>query len=235
LTAKANRTSPAHFTRKTFDFLRELAKNNNREWFKANKDRYERDVQTPAFNFIQDFSSHLNKLSPHFRADPRPVGGTLFRIYRDIRFSKDKSPFKTHTGIQFRHTHGKDAHAPGFYLHLDPEGCFMGLGIWRPDGKTLKRIREGLVEDPKGWRKATSGAAFKKRLELTGDSLVRPPAGFDPNHPLIDDLRRKDFVAMASIPQAAVTDPGFLKEYAAMCRAGAPFISYLCGVLDLPF
>ncbi len=224
-----------HFTRKTFDFLRELARNNNREWFKANKEVYETDVQGPAFLFIQDFSTHLARMSPHFRADPRPVGGSLFRIYRDVRFSKDKSPFKTHAGIQFRHMQAKDAHAPGFYLHLEPKGCFVGLGIWRPNGPAVKKIREGLVEDPGRWKRAVSGKAFKERFELSGDRLVRPPAGFDPAHPLMDDLKRKDYVAMAGISQAQVTAPGFLQEFAGYCRAGLPFVSYLCRVLDLPF
>ena len=107
-----------YFNRKLFIFLKDLAENNNREWFKANKDRYDEDVKEPALAFVQAFSAKLEKLSPHFRADPRANGGSLFRIYRDTRFSKDKSPYKTYTGIQFRHYAAKDAHAPGFYLHL---------------------------------------------------------------------------------------------------------------------
>jgi uncharacterized protein (TIGR02453 family) len=223
-----------YFTRKTFAFLRELAENNNREWFSANKGRYEEEIKGPALAFIRDFAPHLAKLSPHFRADPRPVGGSLFRIYRDTRFSKDKSPYKTHTGIQFRHELGKDAHTPGFYLHLEPKQCFVGLGIWRPDGKTVKKIRDGLVEDPKGWKKAVAGAAFKKRLALSGDRLVRPPRGVDPEHPLLEDLKWKDYVASARISQKAVMDPGLIKEYTAYCKAGLPFVAFLCKTLDLP-
>jgi uncharacterized protein (TIGR02453 family) len=223
-----------HFSRKTFSFLRDLAKNNNRDWFQANKGRYEEDVKVPALEFIQDFSSHLAKLSPHFRADPRASGGSLFRIYRDVRFSKDKSPYKTYTGIQFRHERGKDAHAPGFYLHLEPKQCFVGLGIWHPGGKTLKKIREGLVKDPKGWKKAVSGSAFKRRLTLSGDRLVRPPRGFDPEHALIQDLMWKDYVASSKLTQKDVMEPDFIKEYAAYCRAGLPFVSFLCRVQGLP-
>jgi uncharacterized protein (TIGR02453 family) len=223
-----------YFTRKTFTFLRDLAENNNREWFNANKDRYEETVKSPALEFIQDFAPRLGKLSPHFRADPRANGGSLFRIYRDTRFSKDKSPYKTYTGIQFRHEAGKDAHAPGFYLHLEPKQCFVGLGIWRPDGPTLKKIRGGLVEDPKGWKKAITGGAFKRRFELAGDRLVRPPKGFDPEHSLIEDLKWKDYVAMAKLSQKAVMDPGFLTEFAAFCRAGLPFVSFLCRALKVP-
>jgi uncharacterized protein (TIGR02453 family) len=223
-----------YFNRKLFTFLKDLAENNNREWFKANKDRYDEDVKEPALAFVQAFSANLEKLSPHFRADPRANGGSLFRIYRDTRFSKDKSPYKTYTGIQFRHYAAKDAHAPGFYLHLEPKECFVGLGIWRPDGPTVKKIREGLVEDPKIWKKVISGAAFKRRLELTGDRLVRPPRGFDPEHPLVEDLKWKDYIAHTRLSQKAVMDPDFLKEFTGFCRAGLPFVSFLCKSLGLP-
>jgi uncharacterized protein (TIGR02453 family) len=224
-----------HFTTKTFAFLRDLAENNNREWFQANKDRYEEEVKGPALEFIRDFSEPLKALSPHFRADPRANGGSLFRIYRDTRFSKDKSPYKTFSGIQFRHDRGKDAHAPGFYLHIEPKQCFVGLGIWHPDGKTLKRIREGLVEDGKGWKKAVSGKAFRDHLELSGDSLVRPPRGFEQEHPLIEDLKRKDFIAVARLTQGEVTAPDFLKGFTKYCRAGSPFMAYLCKTLGLQY
>jgi uncharacterized protein (TIGR02453 family) len=223
-----------HFSGRTFGFLRDLARNNNRQWFHGNKERYEADVKGPALEFIQDFSAHLNKLSPHFRADPRASGGSLFRIHRDIRFSKDKSPFKTYTGIQFRHEEGKDAHAPGFYLHLEPRQCFVGLGIWRPDGKTLRKIREAIAHDPGAWKKAVSGKEFRRRLELSGDRLVRHPRGFDPEHPLIEDLMWKDYVAVARLTQKSVTESGFMNEYAAYCRAGMPFVAFLCEALELP-
>jgi uncharacterized protein (TIGR02453 family) len=223
------------FTRKTFRFLEDLRANNDRNWFKENKDRYEDYVKAPAIRFILDFAPSLKAISPHFRADPRAVGGSLFRIYRDTRFSKDKSPYKTHTGIQFRHEQGKSAHAPGFYLHLEPGECFIGLGLWRPDGRTLKRIREGLVENPDGWRKAISEKAFRDRFALGGDRLVRAPRGFDPEHPLVEDLKRKDFVAMASFPSERAIDPDFMSVFAEHCRSGAPMMAYLCGLLGLPF
>jgi uncharacterized protein (TIGR02453 family) len=224
-----------YFKRNMFDFLRDLAKNNNREWFQDNKSRYEEEVKGPALEFIQAFSIRLKALSPHFRADPRASGGSLFRIYRDIRFSKDKSPYKTYTGIQFRHDRGKDAHAPGFYLHLEPGECFAGLGIWHPDGKTLRKIRDGLVEDGEGWKKAISGKAFRGRLVLSGDSLIRPPKGFDPEHPLIEDLKRKDFVAIARLSDKEITESGFLEEYGKYCQAGSPLMAFLCKVLDVPY
>lgn len=224
-----------YFTPDTFAFLEDLAANNNREWFDRNKARYETAVKGPAVRFIGDFAPHLKKISAHFRADPRPVGGSLFRIYRDTRFSKDKSPYKTYVGIQFRHDKGKDVHAPGFYLHLQPGECFAGVGIWHPDADALRSIRDAIVEDPAGWKRAVNGKAFKDRLELTGDSLSRPPQGYDPQHPLIEDLKRKDFIAVVSYTESALKSTGFLEKLAQDCRAGSSMVKYLCGALGLAF
>lgn len=232
---KVDEKPGVYFTKKTFAFLKELARNNNREWFQANKSAYEEEVKEPSLRFIVDFADHLEGLSPHFRADPRGNGGSLFRIYRDTRFSRDKSPYKSYTGIQFRHAAGKDAHAPGYYLHLEPGGCFFGLGIWHPDGKTLRKIREGLVSDVPGWKKAVGGKAFRSRMEFTGDSLVRSPRGFDPEHPLMEDLKRKDFIAVAPLTQKAVTDAGFMTEFTKLCKAGNPLMAFLCKTLEIPF
>ncbi len=224
-----------YFTPATFTFLKDLASSNNREWFQENKERYERQVKEPALRFITDFAPHLKKTSPHFRADPRAVGGSLFRIYRDVRFSKDKSPYKTHTGIQFRHDQGKDAHAPGFYLHIEPGQVFAGVGSWHPDSATLRLFREAIVEDPGGWKRAARGKRFRSIFELEGESLVRPPRGFDPEHPLVEDLMRKDFIGVSHLSQNAVTDPGFMHEFAKMCSASAPFMRFLCAAVGAPF
>jgi uncharacterized protein (TIGR02453 family) len=109
----AQATKQASFSPELFSFLAELRANNNRDWFAANKDRYEEDLLEPALAFIAAFAPRLEKISPHFRAEARPSGGSLFRIYRDTRFSKDKSPYKTNVGIHFRHEQAKDAYAPG--------------------------------------------------------------------------------------------------------------------------
>jgi uncharacterized protein (TIGR02453 family) len=185
--------------------------------------------------FVTDFAVPLRRISRHFRADPRPVGGSLFRIHRDTRFSKDKSPYKTHVGIQFRHDLGKDVHAPGFYVHLEPGNVFIGAGIWHPDPATLKRIRDWMVEDPAAWKRASRGRRFRSRLELSGDSLVRAPAGYSTDHPLIEDLRRKDFIGVCELSPSAARGGDFLDESAAVCRAGAPLVRYLCKALDIPF
>lgn len=225
----------SHFNKATFDFLDELAANNRRDWFDANKSRYKADVQEPALRFIADFAAPLKRISPHFRADPRPVGGSLFRIYRDTRFAKDKSPYKTQIGIQFRHDQGKDAHAPGFYIHIEPANVFVAAGIWHPDGATLKRIRDAITEDPAAWKRAARGGAFTSRFELAGDSLKRAPAGYAVDHPLIDDLRRKDFIGVCQLSAAAAKRADFQAECAALCKAGAPLVKYLCKALTLPF
>src|SRR2546423_4311299 len=181
------------FSPSLFSFLGELRDNNTREWFAENKARYVEHVQEPAIEFIAEFAPFLERISPNFRADARPVGGSLFRIYRDVRFSKDKTPYKTHVGIHFRHRSAGDAHAPGFYLHLEPGGVFAATGMWRPDAASARSVRNALAEDPRGWRRA-AGGAFGDRYHLIGDALKRPPPGFEANHPLIEDLKRKDFV-----------------------------------------
>src|SRR5919197_1365911 len=110
-----------HFTPELFQFLRQLKRNNDRDWFAKNKQRYIDDVQQPVLDFVSDVGAGLRKLSKNLVADPRPSGGSMFRIYRDTRFSKDKSPYKTAVGIHFRHERAQDAHAPGYYLHIGPE------------------------------------------------------------------------------------------------------------------
>ena len=225
----------AYFTKATFGFLKELAANNNRPWFEKNKPRYEDHVKEPAMRFITEFRPCLKKISPHFRADPRPVGGSMFRIYRDTRFSKDKSPYKTFTGIQFRHELGKDAHAPGFYLHLEPGSAFIGLGCWHPDSGSVRSIRDAIIEDSAGWKRAAHGKKFTARFGLEGESLSRHPRGVDPEHPLIDDLKRKDFIGVAHVSQKMITARGFLEEFTDACKDGKGLMQFLCKAVGAPF
>jgi uncharacterized protein (TIGR02453 family) len=217
-----------YFTEKTFRFLKDLEAHNEREWFQANKARYEEDLVGPALQFIVDFAGPLAKISPHFRADPKPVGGSLFRIYRDTRFSKDKSPYKTFAGLHFRHEAGKDAHTPGFYLHIQPGQCFAGAGLWHPDGKATQLVRERIDHRQKEWKSAVTGKRFRDVLELSGDQLKRAPRGFDPEHPLVDDLRRKDFVAVAMLTQKEVTGSGLMERFTTCAKAAAPLVRFLC-------
>ena len=203
-----------------FEFLRQLKRHNNRDWFAGNKQRYEEVVRDPALYFIAAFAPHLQKLSPHFVADPRPTRGSLFRIYRDTRFSSDKTPFKTHVGIHFSHACGKDAHAPVFYLHLDPEGCFAAAGVWHPDNSALTKIRTAIVDQPEAWAKV------RRKLELEGDALKRPPRGFDPEHRFIEDIKRKDFVASVGLTEEQICGPKFMGDFAAACRTLLPLVEF---------
>ena len=217
----------AFFQPELFEFLRQLKRHNNRNWFAKNKPRYEQAVRDPALAFIAGFAPHLHKLSPHFVADPRPARGSLFRIYRDTRFSSDKTPFKTHVGIHFSHSSGKDAHAPVFYLHLEPDNCFAAAGVWHPDQSALTRIRMAIAAEPAPWAKV------RRKLKLEGDILKRPPRGFDPNHRFIEDIRRKDFVASVALTEQQVCSDGFRSQYAACCRTMLPLVQFTTRALGL--
>jgi uncharacterized protein (TIGR02453 family) len=223
-------TEQPSFDPELFGFLSELERHNDRDWFAANKSRYEADLVEPALAFIEDFEPHLNAISPHFRADARRVGGSLFRIYRDTRFSKDKTPYKTTAGIYFKHERSKEVHAPGFYLHLAPGDVFAGGGIWHPDTKTAYAIREAIAADPDGWQGATAGIELGR-----GDALRRVPQPFDKEHPLADDLKRKDFAAIERLGEDAATAPGFLQAYGAACNSMAPLMRFLCGAVGVRF
>ena len=237
---------PSPFTPALFDFFRELREHNEKPWFEANRDRYEDDVLEPCKAFVLAFRPYLREISPHFQAEPRIRGGSLFRIHANLRFNPGGPPYKEQTGIQFRHVGGEDVHAPGFYLHLEPGGepgsgpggsggCFVGLGIWRPDRGTLTTLRDAMVDDPDAWRAAAHGRAFREVFELGGESLQRGPVGFDRDHPLIDDIKRKDLVAMAHLSEDEVVADGFVEGFAERCRAGAPFVAWLCRTVGAAF
>ncbi|NIW23457.1 MAG: TIGR02453 family protein, partial [Gammaproteobacteria bacterium] len=183
-------TAFAGFSDASIAFLSELAANNNRDWFQAHKPRYEETIREPALAFIDAVAPGLRRISPHFVASSKRTGGSLMRIYRDTRFSKNKLPYKTNVGIQFRHELGKDVHAPGFYVHIEPGSCFFGAGIWRPDSEALAAIRKRIVESPAAWKRARDAKTFTARFTLRGEQLKRIPRGYDANHALAEDLRR---------------------------------------------
>ncbi|WP_428407010.1 DUF2461 domain-containing protein [Hyphococcus sp.] len=219
-----------------FKFFRELSANNNREWFNDNKQRFRESVQEPLASFVETMAPKLKKISKHIVADPRLNGGSVFRIYKDVRFSKDKSPYKTHGAVQFRHALGKDAHAPGFYVHLDPGEIFYGGGMWLPPSPSLLAVREAIRDKPAAWKKATTDAAFVKRFGgVGGDALTRPPRGFDADHPLIEDIKRKSFFAMAPGKITAAKKPGFVDDVAAAFADAKPMMKFLCDATGAPF
>ena len=225
----------SHFKRELFQFLDELNSNNRREWFEQNRARYERDVREPLITFIVDFAPRLKKISSSFIADPRPIGGSMFRIYRDVRFSTDKRPYKTHAAARFPHVMARDVHAPGYYLHLEAGNVFFGAGIWHPDPPTLAKIRDLIVANPRLWKKSIEDARFCKRWELSGETLTRPPKGYDPAHPLIDDLKRKDFIAIAGFSEADALSPSFIDRFTESCEAASPLMKFLAKALAIQF
>jgi uncharacterized protein (TIGR02453 family) len=219
------------FTPALFTFLEELKENNEREWFLENRSRYEADARDPLLAFIQAFAEPLEGVSRHMLADPRPNGGSMFRIFRDARFSRDKSPYKTNIGAQFRHAlSSKDVHGPMIYLHLDPGGCFTGAGLWRPDPDTIKRVRERIATKPKEWQ-----AVRAKGLDVQGERLVRVPQGYDPAHPLAEDLKLKDFYVMEALTRRQVCAGTFMETFTEACRSAAPLMKFLGKALDMPY
>jgi uncharacterized protein (TIGR02453 family) len=213
-----------------FSFLADLKDHNDRDWFNANKARYEADMLEPALAFIEDFAPLLQQISPHLRADARRVGGSLFRIYRDTRFSKDKTPYKTTAGIYFRHERDKEVRAPGFYLHLAPGEVFAGGGIWHPDNQTIGKIRAAIAADPEGWREATAAVRLGE-----GEKLKRVPAPYEKDHPLAEDLKRKDFAAIETLSEEEATGPRFLERYARVCESFSPLMTFLCRAVGVPY
>lgn len=228
---KATKATTTYFRPGLFRFLQELERNNRREWFETNKPRYESEVKAPLLRFIADFGARLRTLSKHFSADPRPVGGSMFRIYRDTRFSRDKSPYKTAAAAHFPHrSAGKDVHVPGFYLHIEPGGSMGGGGLWHPDAPTLKKVRDGIVARSRSWKEVVSAG-----ISIQGDALKRPPAGYDADHPYVSDLKRKDFYAMTDFAEPEVCAPDFMDRYLAACLAAAPLVRFLTRSLALPW
>jgi uncharacterized protein (TIGR02453 family) len=224
------------FTERLFDFLRELTENNDRDWFERHKARYEADVREPARAFIRAMGSRLGEVSPHFVADDRKVGGSLMRVYRDTRFSKDKTPYKTNVGISFRHAAGKDIHVPGFYLHLEPGQVFIGVGMWHPEPEPLRAVRAKLHAEPATWRAATGeGSAFRSRYRLGGDSLKRVPREYPAEHPLAEDLRRKDFIGVIDLSTQEATSPTFVDTVAGAFCDGKAFMRFLCDAVGVTF
>ena len=157
------------------------------------------------------------------------------RIQRDARFSKDKSPYKMNIGIQFRHFLGKDVHAPGFYFHLSNRECFVGAGIWRPDSKPLNKIRHCIDENPNSYKKAIFNSSFSDVFAMSGESLQRPPRGFEKEHPLLAELKRKDFIAISPLTKQQVCSEHLPELVAERFNLAVPLMAYLCFALEQPF
>ncbi len=216
-----------HFGPDFLRFLSDLREHNDREWFLAHKNRYETAVRDPFLRLVADLGPLLLKLSPHFIADPNPVGGSMMRIYRDIRFSRDKSPYKTAVAAHFPQASPRGQSGPALYLHLEPGKSLIGGGIWRPEPPVAKKVRDAIVRDPKRWRRIASDRAFKSTYAMTGDSLKRLPRGYDPDDPLADDLKRKDFIVGSRLADRQITSRTFLQFVIDRYRTAMPLMQFL--------
>lgn len=225
----------ARFTLSAIEFLTELRDNNNRDWFNANKTCYEEDVLDVALRFIQSMQAPLEEIAPRFTAIPKRMGGSLMRVYRDTRFSKDKIPYKTNIGIQFRHEQARDVHAPGYYVHIDPDEVFLGAGMWRPASDALKGIRDKISDKPTAWERARDDKDFARHFQLGGATLTRPPRGFDKEHPQIEDIKRKDFIAIKNMTIKDALSPKFQRNVETAFRAADPYMRFLCKAVNVQF
>jgi len=220
-----------------FGFFEELKQNNNREWFAENKSRYENDVAAPCLDFIEDMQGPLAAITPHFGAVPKKIGGSMFRIYRDTRFSKDKTPYKTNAGLHFRHELGKDAHCPGFYLHLANDDIFMGVGLWKPPAPALAQIREAIDKKSKEWMAAKSDPGFVTTIGqmAEGNPLIRAPKGYDEDHLMIEDLKKRSFFMTSKGTRKQAASADFVDHVAEVFKNAAPVVGFLTKAVDAPF
>lgn len=206
----------------TIKFLKDLDKNNNRDWFQSHKEQYENTLQN-----IKDVSAEVKeKLGKKDLIEDAKV----FRIYRDVRFSKDKAPYKNNLGVHF--TRATKKLRGGYYLHIQPGESFAGGGFWAPSPEDLKRIRDEFAFDTKPIRRITAGKTFVKYFgTLGGEELKTAPSGYDRNHPGIDLIRKKQFVVMRKFSDKEVADKNFTKEVVATFEAMRPFFDYMSEVL----
>lgn len=221
------------FKKEAQTFLKELKVNNNREWFAENKSRYEDVILEPALEFVTAIERPLKRVSPHFTAIAKRSGGSIMRVYRDIRFSKDKSPYKPYVGIHFRHESGKDAHAPGFYFHIDTNEVFLGSGIWQPEPSILEQIRFHIDDESKRWIKILNSKSLTQRFELSGASLKRPPKGYDASHPLVEHLKRKDHFVISNLTKAEFTSPKLVDTVIERFKIAKPYLQFLCDAIKV--
>jgi len=226
----------AYFSEASLKFLRGLARNNTRAWFEAHRQDYEAHVRQPFLRLIGDLQPALAALSPHFRADPRTVGGSLFRIHRDARFSHDKSPYKSWQGARLFHERRREVPAPSFYLHLQPGNSFIGAGLWHPEAPTQRKVRQFILDNPAAWSRAAHDPALRRRFALdASEVLTRPPRGFPADFEFIDDLKHRNWVLLRPLEDATMTGPRLRRTVETDLAALAPFVDYLCAALDLEF
>lgn len=226
----------SYFSEASFKFLRGLARHNDKAWFNAHRAQYEEHVRQPFLQLIADLQPGLARVSEHFRADPRTQGGSLFRIYRDARFSHDKSPYKSWQGARLFHQRRREVPAPSFYIHLQPGESFVGAGIWHPEPDVQRRIRQFIFDNPASWKNAAHAPALRRHFDLEqAEKLVRPPRGFPAEFEFIDDLKHRNWVMWRTLDDVTMTGPRLRSTLDKDLARLGPFVDYLCAALDLEF
>lgn len=216
-------TSP--FTPKTLSFLRSLKRNNDREWFRARKQQYERHVRGPMIQLIDALAADFRTLAPDLVADPKL---SLYRIYRDTRFSADKTPLKTHAAAHFPARGMKRGEGAGLYVHVSPEGVWAGGGMYMPSSADLAAIRAHIASThPRLHRLATSAAFTKAVGELDGERLTRVPLGYAKDHPAAYYLQFRQFLGGAEWEASFATNRRFYAEVCKVFSAVAPLVRFL--------
>lgn len=214
------------FPKSGLDFLRKLKKHNNRDWFNAHKSEYEELVKFPMQSYISSLKPVFAGFAPEFDINPKK---SIFRIYRDTRFSTDKTPYKTHSAAHFElKKKPKLFEGAGYYVHIAPDEVFIGGGIYMPDNDQLKKIRKAVDERSGEFRSIINGKKFKKVFgELQGEKLSRPPKGFDPEHPMIEYLKFKQFFIGLEWKESSCYKRDFLKKSADVFALATPLIRFL--------
>ena len=213
------------FTRKTLAFLRALKRNNDREWFRARKDDYEEHVRTPMVALLQQLARDLPAFAPDLVSDPRV---SLFRIYRDTRFSSDKRPLKTNVAAHFPSRKFSKGEGAGLYVEVAPQWVWMGGGIYMPSSDELNAIRAAIADDHRRFRRVVTTPAFRRAVgELSGERLTRVPRGYLNDHPAAEYLRHRQFIGGREFPADFAMSPRFYSQLLTVFRGIAPLVGFL--------
>lgn len=219
------RSTFSAFPREGLQFLRSLKRNNNREWFQEHKSIYEAYVKQPIHELIESMAAEFQDFAPEMVASPRV---SAYRIYRDTRFSKDKSPYKTHVAAVFPRSGLRKHEGAGFYLQIAPSELLIGGGLYMPLPEDLQAIRNHIAENPKALMSIVASPAFRRLFgSIDGEQLSRVPRGFPSNHPAADYLRYKQFLASRSFDGEVAASPRFYKLVVETFRGMLPFIRFL--------
>jgi len=215
------------FAPEGIEFLRELKKNNDREWFTPRKQVYEEKLRLPMIELVRAIHGEMLRFAPRYVGEPAKC---VFRVYRDTRFSKDKTPYKTHIAASFWRANAGKGTGAGYYFSVSPEEIEVGGGMYRPEPPALLAVRKRIADNHKEFRKTFETAALRKILgELWGESASRPPKGFDCDHAAMDLLKRKQFCLFATLDPSIATTSKLQKELVKRFEAMTPFIEFLNG------